>query len=221
MRDPRDARSVTRCDTRGMGHGRAQEPGRPPGEPSSDGVAWRQYVKSGVLLLVAAVSLYVLLPTLLSVFASWRSLAHLDWYFAILVLACEAASYVCLWELDRIALGTSAWFPIACAQLSGNAVGRFVPGAPTPFTVGMLRKAGVDTGEAAAAFTASTGLQLATTAALRCWPCRRSSAARRSTMALPTRPFSASRCSCCSWRPVRRPLRPTGRSSSPAAPSSG
>jgi hypothetical protein len=119
-----------------------------------------------VVLLVAAVSLYLLMPTLLSVFASWRSLSHLEWQFAILVLASEVASYVCLWELDRIALGTSAWFPIACAQLSGNAVGRFVPGAPTPFTVGMLRRAGVDTGEAAAAFTASTGLQIATAAAL-------------------------------------------------------
>ncbi len=152
--------------TDGTGHGRGQSSRRPSGEPSSGGVAWRQYVKSGVLLLVAAVSLYVLLPTLLSVFASWRSLSHLDWYFAILALVSEAASYVCLWELDRIALGTSAWFSIACAQLSGNAVGRFVPGAPTPFTVGMLRRAGVDTGEAAAAFTASTGLQIATAAAL-------------------------------------------------------
>src|SRR6266536_1826477 len=152
--------------TDGAGHGRARSTRRPPGEPSSGGVAWRQYAKSGVLLLVAAVSLYVLLPTLVSVFGSWRSLSHLDWYFAVLVLACEAASYVCLWELDRIALGTSAWFPIACAQLAGTAVGRIVPGAPTPFTVELLRKAGVDTGEAAAAFTASTGLQLATTAAL-------------------------------------------------------
>jgi len=119
-----------------------------------------------VLLLVAAVSLYLLLPTLVSVFGSWRSLAHLEWPFAVLVFVCEGASYVCLWALDRIALGTRAWFPIACAQLAGTAVGRIVPGAPTPFTVELLRKAGVDTGEAAAAFTASTGLQLATTAAL-------------------------------------------------------
>jgi uncharacterized protein (TIRG00374 family) len=149
-----------------MGHGDAQEGGRPSEAPSSGGVAWRQHVKRGVLLLVAAVSLYVLLPTLASVFGSWRSLAHLDWPFAVLVLACEAASYVCLWELDRIALGTSARFPIACAQLAGNAVGRFVPGAPTPFAVGMLRRAGVDAGQAAAALTASTGLQLATMATL-------------------------------------------------------
>jgi uncharacterized membrane protein YbhN (UPF0104 family) len=92
-----------------MGHGRAQEQGRPPGEPSSGGVAWRQYVKSGVLLLVAAVSLYVLLPTLLSVFASWRSLLHLDWYFAILVLACEVASYVSATLLYRL---VAYWLPI-------------------------------------------------------------------------------------------------------------
>jgi uncharacterized protein (TIRG00374 family) len=119
-----------------------------------------------VLLLVAAVSLYLLLPTLLSVFSSWRSLSHLQWYFAIPVFVFEGASYACLWELDRIALGTTGWFAIACAQLSGNAVGRIVPGAPTPFTVEMLHRAGIDTGQAAAALTASTGLQLGTTAAL-------------------------------------------------------
>ena len=85
------------------------------------------------------------------------------------MLVCEAASTACLWELDRIALRTRSWFAVACAQLSGNAVGRIVPGGgatATAFTVGMLRRAGVDTGEAAAAFTASTGLQLATTLAL-------------------------------------------------------
>jgi hypothetical protein len=100
---------------------------------------------------------------MLSVFGS---LSHLEWYFAVPVFASEGASYVCLWKLDRIALGTRCWFAVACAQLAGNAVGRFVPGAPTPFTVEMLRGAGVDTGEAAAAFTASTSPQLATTAAL-------------------------------------------------------
>ena len=149
-----------------MGDSHPRSPGRPSGEPSSGGGTWRQYVRSGLLLLVGGVSLYLLLPTLVSVFGSWRSLLHLEWGFAVLVFACEAASYVCLWQLDRIALATRAWFPIATAQLSGNAVGRFVPGAPTPFTVELLHKAGMDTGKAAAALTTSTGLQLATTAAL-------------------------------------------------------
>jgi hypothetical protein len=42
------------------------------------------------------VSLYVLLPSLLAVFGSSRSLSHLDWPFAVLTLACEAASFVCV-----------------------------------------------------------------------------------------------------------------------------
>jgi uncharacterized protein (TIRG00374 family) len=130
---------------------------------------WRRRAKSGVLLAIAGVSLYLVLPSLLAVFASWRSLSHLNWLFAVLVLASEVASYVCLWELDRIALRTRAWFPVVTAQLSGNAVGRILPGGgatATAFAVSMLRKAGIDTGEAAAAFGASTGLQLATTLAL-------------------------------------------------------
>jgi hypothetical protein len=148
-----------------MGHaGRSSR--REPDAAASGGAARRQHVKSGVLLLVAAVSLYGLLPTLASVFGSWRSLAHLDWPFAILALVCEAASLVSLWELNRIALGARARFPIACAQLAGNAAGRIVPGAPTPVAVDMLRQAGFDAGRATAALTASTGLQLGTTAAL-------------------------------------------------------
>jgi len=130
---------------------------------------WGRRARSGVLVGITLVSLYFLLPSLLVVFASWRSLSHLDWPFAILVLPCEAASYVCLWELDRIALHVRSWFPVASAQLSGNAVGRIVPGGgavSTAFSASMLSRAGVDTGEAAAAFAASTGLQIATRLAL-------------------------------------------------------
>jgi len=130
---------------------------------------WRRNARSGVLVGIALVSLYFLLPSVLAVFASWRSLSHLDWPFAVLVLVCEAASFVCLWELDRIALHVRAWFPVATAQLSGNAVGRIVPGGgavSTVFSASMLRRAGLDTSDAAAAFTASTGLQIATRLAL-------------------------------------------------------
>jgi len=130
---------------------------------------WRSRARSGALVAVAGISLYLVLPSLLAVFASWRSLAHLDWWFALLALACEAASFICLWDLDRTALRTRTWFPVAAAQLSGNAVGRILPGGGATaiaFSVSMLRKAGIDTGEAAAAFTASTLLQIATKVAL-------------------------------------------------------
>jgi hypothetical protein len=89
---------------------------------------WRRRARSGVLLAVTVVSLYLLLPSLLAVFASWRSLSHLDWMFGVLVLPCEVASIVCIWELDRLALRNARWFPVAAAQLAGNAVCRVLPG---------------------------------------------------------------------------------------------
>jgi uncharacterized protein (TIRG00374 family) len=118
---------------------------------------------------VALVSLYLLLPSLIAVFASWRSLSHLDWAFAALVLACIAASYVCIWDLDRIALQTRAWFAVATAQLTGNAVGRVLPGGAataTAFSASMLRRAGIDGDRAAVGLTAATGLQIGAKLAL-------------------------------------------------------
>lgn len=128
-----------------------------------------RYGKRGVLLVLAGASLYLLLPSLLAVFGSWRSLSHLDWPFSVLVLACEVASYVWLWQLDRIALHTKRWFPVATAQLTGNLAGRILPGGgatAAALSASMLHDAGADTGDAVAAFGASTALQLATTAAL-------------------------------------------------------
>ena len=126
--------------------------------------------RPGLLLVLCGVSLYVLLPSLLAVFGSWRSLSHLDWPFAVLALACEVASLVCLWEVDRLALRTKAWFAVATAQLAGTAVGRVLPGGgatSTAVATSMLRRAGIaDTGESVAAFGTAAALQMATTFAL-------------------------------------------------------
>jgi uncharacterized protein (TIRG00374 family) len=131
--------------------------------------SWKRAARTAVLLAVCALSLYLLLPSLVAVASSWRSLEHVDWLFAFLVLVCETASYVFLWELDRIALQTRAWFPVATAQLSGNVAGRLLPGGgatATAFSVSMLGHAGIETGQATAAFATSTLLQLTTTLAL-------------------------------------------------------
>jgi uncharacterized membrane protein YbhN (UPF0104 family) len=129
---------------------------------------WKR-ARAGLLLAATGISLYVFLPSLVAVASSWRALEHVEWPFALLVLACEAASFVCLWELDRIALRTRAWFPVAAAQLSGNVAGRILPGGgatATAFTVSLLGRAGVDTGEATAAFGTSALLQISTTLTL-------------------------------------------------------
>jgi uncharacterized protein (TIRG00374 family) len=137
--------------------------------PQRSDPLWRRYARPGVLLAVTGVSLYLLLPSLLGVFSSWRSLSHLNWYWTGGALLSEAASFICLWEIDRIALHESRWFVVACAQLSGNSVGRIVPGGAataSAFAIGMLRRAGVNVGQAAAALTASTLLQIAARLAL-------------------------------------------------------
>ena len=106
-------------------------------------------------LVVGGVAIYILLPSLLAVFGSWRSLSHLNWPFAALALGCEVASFACLWELDRLVLRTRAWRPVIAAQLSGNAMGHIFPGGgatTAAVSASMLRQAGIDTGEAAAAF---------------------------------------------------------------------
>lgn len=134
-----------------------------------DGREWRRYVRRGLLLLVSGVSLYLLLPGVVAVFSSWRSLSRVNWYWTGIALACEVASFVSLWNLDRIALRTKQWFAVVTSQLAGNAVGRVVPGGgatATAFAVEMLRRAGIPVGRAATALAASTALQLATTFAL-------------------------------------------------------
>jgi len=132
-------------------------------------VTVKKLTRRGLLLAVTGVSLYLLLPSLLAVFSSAHSLTQDSLPWAVLVLICEAASTVAVWELDRIALQTRSWFAVATAQLSGNAFGRVVPGGgatAAAFTIGMLRQAGIDAGQAAAALSASTALQIATTFAL-------------------------------------------------------
>jgi uncharacterized protein (TIRG00374 family) len=122
-----------------------------------------------VLLLLGGLALYVLLPSLLSVFGSWRSLSHLEWPFAALTLGCEVLSFACLWELDRIAVGTNDRGAVITAQLVGNAAGRILPGGgatATAVSAGVLRSAGMNTGDAAAGFSATAAIGLATTLAL-------------------------------------------------------
>ncbi|WP_165553496.1 lysylphosphatidylglycerol synthase transmembrane domain-containing protein [Kribbella capetownensis] len=149
----------------------ADHDGSAAAEPPTRGTGgWWRRARPAVLLVLGGVSLYLLLPSLLSVFGSWRSLSHLDWPFAILAFACEIASYLCLWEVDRIVLGTRAWLTVAAAQLSGFAAAHVLPGGgatSTAVTASVLRKAGVaDTGQIVTALGAASILQMATTFSL-------------------------------------------------------
>ncbi len=129
----------------------------------------RRIVTRVLLLLVTAVSLYLLFPSLVEVFSSWRSLGRLDpWWAGVAVLA-EIVSFIAVWELMRIALGTRRWFVVAASQLAGNAFGRIVPGglaAAGGLQLQMLRTSGAAGPRAAAALGAASALQLGTLFAL-------------------------------------------------------
>src|SRR5829696_8681741 len=81
-----------------------------------------------VLLLLTGISLYLLLPSLVSVFGSWRELADLRPQWFAIALAFEAVSFVSTWALQRVALGAPSWFAVGTSQLAANAFGRIVPG---------------------------------------------------------------------------------------------
>ena len=78
---------------------------------------------------------------------------------------------MCLWEVDRIALGTRAWFPVAAAaELTGFSAGHALPGGgatSTAAATAMLRKARIaETQDIVTAYGAAAILQMATTFSL-------------------------------------------------------
>jgi uncharacterized protein (TIRG00374 family) len=122
-----------------------------------------------LMLLVTAISLYLVFPSLVAVLSATPQLTRLEplWFLAMLVA--EAASFVSLWLLQRLALRTHDTYSVATSQLAGNAFGRIVPGggaAAGAMQYKMLVQAGTPAGAAATGLTASSLLVLATLLAL-------------------------------------------------------
>ncbi len=123
-----------------------------------------------VLLLVAAGSLYLLLPKLLDVFSSWPQLRGIDPLWLALAVFFEALSYIALWTLQRITIGTHSWFAVGTSQLSANAAGSIIPGggaAAGAVQYGILTRAGIRGDRVLSGLAASTA---ATTAAVLALP---------------------------------------------------
>jgi uncharacterized membrane protein YbhN (UPF0104 family) len=122
------------------------------------------------MLALGAVSLYFLAPKLISLFTSWPDLKTLDPLWFGLALVFEAASYLALWSLQRVALHASSWFTVGTSQLASGAVGGIVPGGAATagaFGYRMLVKAGISSVDVASGLTAAT---IATTATVLAMP---------------------------------------------------
>ena len=130
--------------------------------------AWH-IVKRVLLLLVTALSLYLLAPKVISVLASWPQLKTLKPGWLALALLFEAMSYLSLWSMQRVALHATSWFAVGTSQLASGAVGSVVPGgAATAGAVAyrMLTKAGVRSDDVASGLTASSVATTAVTLAM-------------------------------------------------------
>jgi uncharacterized protein (TIRG00374 family) len=109
-------------------------------------------------LLVTLVAFYFVMPGLLATFDAVPRLRAVfpAWFVVVAVL--EAASFVGLWELQRIALGADSLFDVGASHTAGNAVSRAIPGGVATggaVQLRMLHRAGFDVPTATSALTAA------------------------------------------------------------------
>ena len=117
-----------------------------------------------VVVAVAGLVIYLLLPQLTRVLASWPRLAGLAPAWMVLALAAEVASFACYFGLQRVVLRTSAWFAVVTAGLAGNAVSGILPGgsaAGAGLQFEMLSAAGLDTDSTVSGLAAISLLNVA------------------------------------------------------------
>ncbi len=118
---------------------------------------WTSLVKRAIVVAVAGLAIYLVLPSITEVVASWPRLSTLNPIWFAVAVAAESAHFICTFALQRLALRTRAWFTVVTAQLAGNAVSNIVPagaaaGAAVQFR--MLATAGVDSDVAVGGLTA-------------------------------------------------------------------
>jgi uncharacterized protein (TIRG00374 family) len=121
------------------------------------------------LLLVSAVCLYFLAPSIGDVFSAWNRLGEVHTAWLVPAVLCAVGSFACVWVVQAIALGTRAWFAVITTQLAGNAFNKITPGGGatgTALQVSMLTSAGFDAAHAGTALTVQSALSTASLVAL-------------------------------------------------------
>lgn len=102
----------------------------------SPGARARRWGGRAIGLTITGIGLYVVAPSLLTMFRSWPQLVVVDvpWFFVLFAL--QVGRLVTLWWLTRLALAPSAdadvprlgWGTVATSQLAGSAAAKIIPG---------------------------------------------------------------------------------------------
>jgi uncharacterized protein (TIRG00374 family) len=126
-------------------------------------LSWKAVARRAAAVLFAGVVIYLVLPAITEVLASWPRLSTLDARWIALAIGAQAAHFMCTFALQRLALRTRAWFPVITAQLAGNAITLIMPGgaaAGAAVQFRMLAVSGSDTGKTVGALASYSAFGL-------------------------------------------------------------
>src|SRR3954465_14651136 len=98
-------------------------PGAPPGPPPP-----RRLRRTIFWLAVTGVSIYLVFPSLVEVFGSWRDITRFSPASLVAMAGLQVATLACLWALQYVALRAHRWRPVIASQLAGNALAKIAPG---------------------------------------------------------------------------------------------
>ena len=81
-----------------------------------------------VWLVITAISLYLVAPSVIAVVGSAGDLKRISPGWLAGMFALQTATLACLWALQRETLHVRRWSPIVTSQLSSNAISKVAPG---------------------------------------------------------------------------------------------
>ncbi len=120
---------------------------------------WSMFAKRALLLAITAVSIYLVMPSVIETFSSWPELERLREGSLLAMAGLILLSLVCFWVLLGLCLRSTDWVLMASSQLASSAVSRILPGGSATATAvqyRLLNDGGIN------AATAGTGLTVAT-----------------------------------------------------------
>ncbi|HEX2423006.1 MAG TPA: lysylphosphatidylglycerol synthase transmembrane domain-containing protein [Actinomycetota bacterium] len=122
-----------------------------------------------IALLIALIGFYVVWPSLVGVFGSFRELRHVNPGWFPVMVALEAGSFLCIWALIGLCLRSKRYFLIGTSQLAGNSISRVLPGGNAvgaALQYRLLVAGGMDPTRIATGLTAVSLINVATVFAL-------------------------------------------------------
>ncbi len=186
-------------------------------------LTWRTVLSRALVIAAAGLAIYLVLPGLTEVLASWPRLSTLEPAWSAAAAATEIASFTCYFALQRLALQTRSWFAVVTAGLAGNSISGILPGggaAGAAVQFEMLATAGFDPDTAVAGLTAFSLLNVGALLGLPILALPAMPAARRPAPGSSIRPSSGSPGSALLPSSAPSSCTPTGRWPQLAAPPS-